>query len=96
MTGVPQRMASTITSPKGSGQSIGNNIAPRVAEEVSFLPLRNLTDEMHLRMAQERLDHVFKVPALRRIHLGRDPQRQTRARGDLDRKIGPLFRGDPS
>ena len=34
MTGVPQAIASIITSPNGSGQSIGNSSAAAFAEEV--------------------------------------------------------------
>ena len=46
MTGVPQAIASIITRPKGSGQSIGNRRA-RALPRNSLLPLVDLSDELY-------------------------------------------------
>ena len=52
MTGVPQAIASIITRPNGSGQSIGNSSARGVAEEVGLLALADLADELDQRVAR--------------------------------------------
>ena len=54
MTGVPQAIASIITSPKGSGQSIGNSSARRVAEKVALLRVADLADELDQRVVEQR------------------------------------------
>ena len=51
--GVPHAIASIITSPKGSGQSTGNNRAA-ASQELRLLVLVDFADEFHARTVQER------------------------------------------
>ena len=46
MTGVPQAIASIITRPNGSGQSIGKQQRAGVAEELVLVSAADLADEL--------------------------------------------------
>ena len=46
MTGVPQAIASIITSPNGSRQAIGKQEAGGIAQKLLLLILANLADEL--------------------------------------------------
>jgi hypothetical protein len=81
---VPQAIASIITSPNGSGQSIGNSSA-------AAPPIADLADVLDQRMVQQRLDHLVEIPRVGEIDLGGHLQRHAQALGDLDRLVGPLL-----
>ena len=56
MTGVPHAIASIMTRPKGSGQSIGKSSAS-FAQELRLLTLVDLADELDIGMGfDQRLD----------------------------------------
>ena len=95
MTGVPQAMASIMTRPKGSGQSIGNSSAGASAEEVVLLGLVDLADELDERARRAAAGSAsLEVVDVRRVDLGRDPQRHAGPAGDLDGPVEPLLRRD--
>ena len=48
ITGVPQAMASIITRPNGSGQSIGNNSAMAPLKKLRLLAVADLADEFDM------------------------------------------------
>ena len=48
MVGVPQAIASIITRPNGSGQSIGSSNRLGAAEERGLFRIANFTDELDL------------------------------------------------
>ena len=56
ITGVPQAMASIITRPNGSGQSIGNSSAAAPPRKSRFSRVADLADELDQRMVEQRLD----------------------------------------
>ena len=93
-TGVPQAMASIITRPKGSGQSIGNSSAVGAAEEGGLLRVADLADELDQRIVQQRLDLLAEIVRVGGVDLGGDLQRHAEALGDGDRPVGPLLRRD--
>ena len=76
MTGVPQAMASIITRPNGSGQSIGNSSACGVAEERRLLGVADLAHELDQGIVQQRLDQLVEIGAVGGVDLGGDLQRQ--------------------
>ena len=65
-TGVPHAMASTMTRPNGSGQRIGNSMRTRAAEQLDLLLVRHVLEELDV-VAEQRLDLVLEVRALRRL-----------------------------
>ena len=75
MTGVPQAIASIITSPNGSGQSIGNSSARASPRNSFFSSLADLAEELDVRLGEQRLDLPLEVVAVRRVDLGGDLQR---------------------
>ena len=95
MTGVPHAIASIMTRPKGSGQSIGKISAQRLAEEPRLLPLVDLADELDVGMGiDQRLDDLVPISLIGAVDLGRHLELYAGARGDLDCAIGALFRGN--
>ena len=83
-----------MTSPNGSGQSIGNSSAERVAEKLGLRVVADLADELDQRIVEQRLDDRRGSSRVDRVDLGRDLQRHACALRDLDRPIGPLLRRD--
>ena len=75
ITGVPLAIASIMTSPKGSGQSIGNKQRHRPTEKFSFVAVADLTDELHPRTLEQSFDLVIVVIEIGFVDLGRDLQR---------------------
>ena len=80
ITGVPQAIASIITRPNGSGQSIGNSSAVGIAEELGLLVVADLADELDQRIVEQRLDHLVEIGPVGGVDLGGDLQRHARAR----------------
>ena len=93
-TGVPQAMASIITRPKGSGQSIGKEKCAGAAEKLSFLTLVDLADELDARLAEQRLDDVVEIDEVGLVDLGRDFQRNAGLVRDHDGAVETLLRAD--
>ena len=60
ITGVPQAMASIITSPNGSGQSIGNRSAAALPRKSDFSRVADLAHELDQRIVEQRLDDSWK------------------------------------
>ena len=75
MTGVPHAMASIMTRPKGSGQSIGvrSPIAP--PRKSDFCCVADLADELDSRLIEERLDLLVEIVGVDPVHLGGDLER---------------------
>ena len=96
ITGVPHASASIIASPNGSGQSIGNNSARGVADEVVLVGVAELAHVLDERVVEQRLDVRAEVVLVARIDLRRDPERNSRRGGDLDRAVDALLHGDPA
>ena len=95
-TGVPQAMASIITRPNGSGQSIGNSSAWALPRNADFSRVADLAHELDQGIVEQRLDDLAEVGRVRGVDLGRDLQRQARALGDGDRPVRALLRRDPA
>jgi hypothetical protein len=94
MVGVPHAIASIMTSPNGSGQSIGNTSASAPPKNRLFLVVANLADEVHERIGEEVRDIAIEIDAVDRIDLGRDANRYARAFGDRDGTVGPFLGAD--
>ena len=94
ITGVPQAMASIITRPNGSGQSIGNSRAAALPRKADFSRVADLAHELDQRVVEQRLDLLVEVGAVGGVDLGRDLQPHARALGDRDRPVRPLLRRD--
>ena len=95
MTGVPQAMASIMTRPKGSGQSIGKSSARGAAEEGRLVALADLADVVDQRVGPDQgLDLRLPVGEVGVVDLGGDPERHAGAPGDLDGAVGPLLGRD--
>ena len=92
ITGAPQAMASIMTSPKGSGQSIGTISAMARLREFGLLRVGDLPNEFDIRFGEKRLDHLLEIVLIDCIDFGRDLERQSAALGDVDRAINPLLR----
>ena len=80
ITGVPQAMASIITSPNGSGQSIGNSSASAPPRKADFSASPISPTNSTSGSCEQRLDLVFEVGPVGVVDLGRDPQRAGPAR----------------
>ena len=91
MTGAPHAMASIITSPKGSGQSIGTIKAMARLKNSDFCASVDFPDEFDIRFCEKRLDHLLEIIVIDRVDFGRDLQRQSASLGDVDRAINPLL-----
>src|ERR1700738_3973598 len=95
-TGVPLAIASIMTSPKGSGQSIRKSSAiarPRNSP-LSFVAVIDLTDELHPRTLEQSSDLCIVVSKIRFVDLGRDFQRDSGAAGNFDRLFHPFLGAD--
>ena len=79
ITGVPQAIASIITSPNGSGQSIGNSSAAALPRNSDFSVVADLADEFDQRIVEQRLDLLVEIGAVGGVDLGGDLQRHARA-----------------
>ena len=93
-TGVPQAIASIITRPKGSGQSIGNSSASAPPRNADFCAVADLADELDQRIVQQRLDLFVEIGGVGRVDLGGDLQRHAQPLGDGDGPVGALLRRD--
>ena len=80
MTGVPQAIASIITSPNGSGQSIGNSSARRRrgTSPLSGSPISPMNSTSG--SPQQRLDDLVEIGPVDAVDLGGDLERHARAR----------------
>src|SRR5215472_14590376 len=94
ITGVPQAIASIMTRPNGSGQSIGTNnvIAPLKNSDLS----RSLISPIYSQFfaGQNRLDLLFEVILVGFVHLGGNLERHAAMLGNADGEIDALFRRD--
>src|SRR5215831_874446 len=61
ITGVPHAMASIITSPNGSGQSIGKQQGRGICEEILLGPFVDLPDDLDLLAVDQRLDLLLEI-----------------------------------
>ena len=91
-TGVPQAIASIITSPNGSGQSIGNSSAAAPPRKAGFCA--SLISPMYSISGWSSSGSITfsEIRRVGRIDLGGHLQRHAQALGDLDRPVGPLLR----
>ncbi|MEY9399157.1 hypothetical protein ABIF79_005532 [Bradyrhizobium japonicum] len=95
MTGVPQAIASIMTRPNGSGQSIGNSRA-RGAGKKRLLPrLVGFADELDFLAVDVRFELLLEVSRLRARYLGGDPQRHPGSTCDAHRVFGALVDRQP-
>ena len=94
MTGVPQAMASIITRPNGSGQSIGTSSATRAAQELGFVLVVDLADIFDIGRLDHRLDLLVVIILVGAVDLGGDLERHAAMLGDADGAIDALFRRD--
>jgi hypothetical protein len=97
MTGVPHAIDSIITSPNGSGQSIGKSSAyalPR--KECLLLLATEFSDKFHQLMIEQWLNFIFHVFAIRIIDLSGNLDFHLCAFGYLDSFIDTLFRANPA
>ena len=93
ITGVPQAIASIMTSPKGSGHSIGNSRAAASPRNLGFSRSRDLADEFDVRMGvDQRLDRLLPVGLIDAVDLGRHLQSSADPRRDFDSLRRTLFR----
>ena len=68
----------------------------RIPEKGLFLALVDLADELDVGMFGDHwLDDRFPIISIRLVDLGGHLQSRSRARGDLDRAVRPLFRRNP-
>ena len=97
MTGVPQAIASIITMPNGSGQSIGNSNASASPRNCAFLLLVDLADEFDFGiLIDHRPDALLPIVLVDAIDLGGDLERRADASRDLDRPVGAFLRRNPA
>jgi hypothetical protein len=90
MTGVPLAIASIMTSPKGSGQSIGKGSA--IARPRNSPLSRSPISPMDSTPGPFRFfDLVIVIIKIGFVDLGRDFQRYSHAVGYFDRLFHPLF-----
>ena len=61
-----------MTSPKGSGQAIGNNRPAASPRNSGLLILADLADELDMRLGEKRLDFRFEVVSVDMVDLGGD------------------------
>ena len=94
MTGVPHAMASIITSPNGSGQSIGTSSAIAPLRNSGFVLVGDLADVFDIRAVDQRLDLLLEIVLVGLVDLGRDLQRNAALRRDADGAVDALFRRD--
>ena len=59
ITGVPHAMASIMTRPKGSGQSIGNNNAGDAGQQGHLVLFAKFTQELYSGQIKQRSDDSF-------------------------------------
>src|SRR5215472_15595768 len=93
ITGVPQAIASIITRPNGSGQSIGTNnvIAPLKNSDLS----RSLISPIYSQfLLASRLDLLFEIILVSFVRLGGNLERYAAMLGNVDGEIDALFRRD--
>src|ERR1043166_110327 len=96
MTGLPQAADSIITSPKGSGQQRGRKEGFCLAEELVFLAVADLADELHMTTcANERTHARLVIAPVLHIDFGGYFERNPRALGDLDGILNSFFRANP-
>lgn len=95
ITGVPQASASIMTSPNGSGQSMGNSKARAFPSNSFFLPLVDLAHELNQGMPQQGLDPGFEILPVGLVHLGGHLEGQAGSKGDFNGPVGALLGGHP-
>ena len=96
MTGVPADIASIMTSPNGSGQSIGNRSARAFPRKLHFSC--SLTSPMNSTSgwSSSGLITSSKYVLVGLVDLRGDLERNSGALRDLDGPIGPLLRRNPA
>ena len=94
MTGVPQAIASIITRPNGSGQSIGTSraIAPLRNSDFSSSVISPMYSTFGA--VDHRLDLLVEIFLVGPVDLGGDLQRHAALLGDADGAVDALFRRD--
>ena len=96
ITGVPQAMASIITKPKGSGQSIGNSSAAAPRSRSSLASVVEFAHELDLLAIDDRLQTLLVVSGLGPRDFSRHPQGHTRCTRQADCDLRTLFAGQPA
>ena len=96
MTGVPQAIASIITSPERLRPVDRKQQGGGVAKEGLLLPVIHLANEPDIVLIEERLDRLVEIAIFPARHLGGNAQWQARAMGHPDRDIRTLLRRDPA
>ena len=96
MTGVPQAIASIITSPNGSGQSIGTSsaIAPLRNADLSLSPISPMYSTYG--EVNSRMDLFLVVVAIRPVDLCGNFEWNAAMLGNADRAIDALLGRDAS
>jgi hypothetical protein len=67
MHGVPQDIASIMTIPKGSGQSIGNNSARALPRKSHFCGFTDFAYKLDIAAREQRLDVRFEIVSIHAI-----------------------------
>src|SRR5215510_3084482 len=76
MTGVPQAMAPIITSPNGSGQSMGNSRARESPRKCRLGLLVDLTNELYAWWVTQRCNTIAEIVPIDAVYLGGNLQWQ--------------------
>src|SRR6516164_9298387 len=92
ITGVPQAIASIMTKPNGSGQSIGTNNVIAPLKNSDFVA--DLADIFATFAGQHRLDLLFEIILVGFVHLGGNLERHAAMFGNANGEIDALFRRD--
>ena len=92
ITGVPQAMASIMTRPNGSGQSMGTSKTVAPLKNSDFCAVVDFADKFDVCRLHHRLDLFLVILAIRVVDLGGDFQRHAAMLGDANGAVHTLFR----
>ena len=85
-------IASIITRPKGSGQSIGNSSARACPRKIALGAFVDLANELDQGMVEQRWNDLLEVGLVGPVDLGGDLQRHASLRRNVNGSVRPLFR----
>src|SRR6476660_742742 len=93
-TGVAQAMASIMTRPNGSGQSMGKKKSRGLAQEPSFLAVVDLANEFDTGGVQKRCDAFPEIGLVGAIDFRGNFERHAGRAGDFNGTIDAFLRRD--
>src|SRR5215204_4678099 len=89
-------MASIITKPNGSGQSIGKQKGKCVSKKAAFLLLIDLANELDKGVVEKGPDHLLEIVLVNLVHFRRDLEGDSGAFRNVNCPVGAFLRGDPA